>query len=136
MPPPADHPCLQLELLPQPFYVKQLQIGEPIPVEFLSELNLQKTGGHGLFSITRTREEISIVGEASGDGDWRCIKIAGPMEFSLVGVLASFTAPLRTARVPVFAISTWNTDYVLVPKGDVEQALDALKKDGWQFAAS
>lgn len=82
-------------------------------------------------SITRTAEEISIVGEATAilavdvdDSKWRCINIAGPMEFGLIlkriaystyltplagltGVLSSFTAPLKDAKIPVFAVSTW-----------------------------
>lgn len=51
----------------------------------------------------------------------------------LTGVLASFTLPLQEAQVPVFAVSTWNTDYVLVPKDKLEVAVGALKKDGWTF---
>ncbi|KAJ6469647.1 ACT domain-containing protein [Mycena vitilis] len=65
---------------------------------------------------------------------WRAVKIAGPMEFNLTGVLAGFVQPLKVAEVPVFAISTWNTDYVLVPKEKLETAVGALKGVGWTFA--
>ncbi|EGO30994.1 hypothetical protein SERLADRAFT_455479 [Serpula lacrymans var. lacrymans S7.9] len=139
MPPPLNHPCLHLELLPQTFFVKQLPADAGIPPEIFNELNVQ--GGsdiHRLFSVTRTAEEISIVGESATEegGDWRCIKIAGPMDFGLTGVVNSFTSPLKDAGVPVFAISTWNTDYVLVPKAQADRAVAALCADQWTFVIS
>ncbi|KAF9225505.1 hypothetical protein BS17DRAFT_602000 [Gyrodon lividus] len=134
MPPPIDHPCLHLEVLPQTFSVKQYSPAGGVPPEALNEFNVARTGT-GMFSVTQTAEEISVVGETYGDGgDWRCIKIAGPMEFELTGVICSFSTPLRNANIPVFAISTWNTDYVLVPKGKILDAVRALGADGWQFA--
>ncbi|KIJ66239.1 hypothetical protein HYDPIDRAFT_109234 [Hydnomerulius pinastri MD-312] len=133
MPPPINHPCLHLEVLPETFYVKQFPPDGGIPMEALNELNVTKTKS-GIFSVTRTAEEVSIVGEAHGDrGEWRCIKIAGPMEFELTGVICNFSTPLKNAKVPVFAISTWNTDYVLVPKDKIPEAVKALSVDGWQF---
>ncbi|KAF9041783.1 hypothetical protein BDZ89DRAFT_1060141 [Hymenopellis radicata] len=124
MPPPSDHPCLHLSLLEKKFFV--------VKTEKLDA---------AVFSITRTPEEISVAGEVyegmsktfEENSGWRCIKIAGPMEFNLTGVVASFTAPLMTAQVPVFAVSTWNADYVLVPDEKVAIAVDALKQDGWVF---
>jgi hypothetical protein len=171
MPPPIIHPCLHLEILPETFYVKQYPPAGEVPPEVLSELNVTKARS-GIFSVTRTAEEISVVGEAHGDaGDWRCIKIAGPMEFGfyfhladlrsiltgplppsveLTGVICSFATPLKDAKIPLFAISTWsglrtgshvvlaertsrNTDYVLVPKGKTAEAVSVLGADGWQF---
>ncbi|KAF9245832.1 ACT domain-containing protein [Melanogaster broomeanus] len=133
MPPPIIHPCLHLEVLPETFYVKQYSPAGEVPPDALSELNVTKARS-GIFSVTRTADEISVVGEAHGDGgDWRCIKIAGPMEFELTGVIANFSTPLKDAKIPVFAISTWNTDYVLIPKGKMTEAISALGADGWQF---
>ncbi|KAG0707431.1 ACT domain-containing protein [Suillus ampliporus] len=133
MPPPLNHPCLELELLDQTFFVKQLPVDRGIPAAIASELNAAQDNP-GIFSITRTREEISIVGEAAGDdGAWKCIKIAGPMEFGMTGVICSFTTPLKNVDVPVFAVSTWNTDYVLIPRGKVDEAVSALTEDGWRF---
>ncbi|OAX40059.1 hypothetical protein K503DRAFT_768916 [Rhizopogon vinicolor AM-OR11-026] len=105
MPPPLDlnHPSLELDLLPQTFFVKQLPVDANIPVTIASEL-ITAGGNPSILSITRTTEEISIVGEAVGDdGQWKCIKIAGPLEFGLTGVMCSFTTPLRDVNVPVFA---------------------------------
>ncbi|KAF7347566.1 ACT-7 domain-containing protein [Mycena venus] len=94
------------------------------------------------FSITRTNEELSVVGqyrEAMPEGykelaGWRAFKIAGPMEFNLTGVLSGFVEPLKRAEIGIFAVSTWNTDYILVNKNDKNAAVEALKKDGWIFA--
>ena len=86
MPPPFEHKAFYLALLPNTYFVKQLPSTAELPENTLSLLNEP-----GFFSITRTPEEISIVGEISnnpqirslggGFGDWRCIKVAGPMEF-------------------------------------------------------
>ena len=86
MPPPFEHEAFHLQLLPRFYFVKQLPTSSELPENLLSFLS-----GPAFFSITRTSEEISIVGEitenpqvrslSGGDGEWRCIKIAGPMEF-------------------------------------------------------
>ncbi|KIM82367.1 hypothetical protein PILCRDRAFT_820774 [Piloderma croceum F 1598] len=139
MPPPSSHPSLFLRLLKQPFFVTQLQPNAAIPVPFLEALSSDTSGR--FLSITRTAEEISIVGEVASilpvdvdDSKWKCINIAGPMEFGLTGVLSSFTAPLKDAKIPIFAVSTWNTDYILVPMDKTDEAVSVLKNDGWTFA--
>jgi len=86
MPPPFEHVAFHLTLLPNIYFVKQLPASAELPENILSLLNEL-----GFFSITRASEEISIVGEitdnprvqslSGGFGNWRCIKIAGPMEF-------------------------------------------------------
>jgi hypothetical protein len=89
------------------------------------------------FSITRTAEELSIVcrQDAVPEGivcerDWRCLRLAGTVPFSVVGVLASLTAPLAEAGVSVFAVSTFDTDYLLVKAADLERAVKALHGQG------
>ncbi|KAG5647740.1 hypothetical protein DXG03_008463 [Asterophora parasitica] len=119
MPPPSDHASLHLEVQLEPFFVFKIRHDEPIPSWVLREL-VGNTGG--FYSVTRTKEEISIVGESHLGipeevkllSTWTCIKIMGPMEhdvLDLTGVMADFTAPLKSAKVPIFAVSTWNTDY-------------------------
>jgi hypothetical protein len=88
-------------------------------------------------SITRTREELSIVCESSrvpleiaAERGWRCMKVEGPLEFSLTGVLASIADPLARAGIPIFAISTFDTDYLLVNSTDLEAAIAALESVG------
>ena len=88
----------------------------------------------GFCSIVRTDEEVSLVCEteatpasaiAREDG-WRAFKVAGPLDFELVGILAKISSALAEAEVPLFAISTFDTDYVLVKENKLETAIDAL----------
>ncbi|KAM6498659.1 ACT domain containing protein [Amanita muscaria] len=138
MPPPLDHPSLNLQLWSQPFFVLQLQRDEEIPS---SIIELLKRGPSQFLSVTRTHEETSLVGEYHDwmpqnfkeKSTWSCIKIMGPMEHNLTGILAAFSLPLKLAEIPIFALSTWNTDYVLVPSVMAKEAVNALKEDGWAF---
>ena len=88
----------------------------------------------GVFSsVTRTADELSIVCPAekvpanlSSECHWICFKLEGPFPFSQTGVLLSFIEPLSSNGVPIFAISTYDTDYVLVREefmGEAQQAL-------------
>jgi hypothetical protein len=94
------------------------------------------------FCLVRTHEELSIVcteevctedrmaGGLSLERGWRALKLEGPFPFSMTGVLASFAQPLAEAKIPIFAISTFDTDYVLVKCGNLEQAVVALAAAG------
>ncbi|EDR15219.1 uncharacterized protein LACBIDRAFT_301196 [Laccaria bicolor S238N-H82] len=140
MPPPSNNPALHLRVISEPFFVVQLEVGEEIPQSVLRDLT---SGCGGFFSVTRTEEEISVVGKSykgmpkfhEERSTWVAIKIIGPLEHStsLTGVLASLTAPLKVAKVPVFALSTWKTDYVLVPTKKLQEAIRALRGDDWVF---
>lgn len=61
---------------------------------------------------------------------WRCIQVRGPLAFDQVGILASLTAPLAQAAIPVFALSTYETDYLLVKDPDLPRAREALTDAG------
>ena len=118
---------LDLDLLPSPFAVCRLPAGSPAPEWAVGEL----------CSITHTTEELSVVCPESAvpeavrsQSGWRCFKVRGPLAFELTGVLASLTAPLAEAGVPIFALSTFDTDYLLVPGDDLETALSALGAAG------
>jgi hypothetical protein len=91
----------------------------------------------GFFSVTRTDDELSMVcpeevvpDEARSEGGWRALKLEGPFEFSEVGVLASVAAPLAEAGVRIFAVSTFDTDYVLVKEEQLSPAVAALRGRG------
>jgi hypothetical protein len=91
----------------------------------------------GLFSVTRTAEELSVIcpQRAVPEGvpcerGWRCVRVAGTMPFAVVGVLAALSAPLAEAGISVFALSTFDTDYLLVKAEDLERALDVLRRRG------
>lgn len=90
-------------------------------------------------SITRTSDELSIVcTEAAvpdgvkSDRGWRCLKIEGPLDLSLTGVLASLLSPLAEAGISIFAVSTFDTDYLLVKAENLERAAEALIQSGHQ----
>jgi hypothetical protein len=98
--------------------------------------------GPGFFSVTRTVEELSIVTQEDApppgilhEPGWRCLKLEGQFDFALTGILASLATPLADAGVGIFAISTYNTDYVLVKQTDLAQAVAALQAAGHRVNA-
>lgn len=93
-----------------------------------------------LFSITRTPEELSLVCpqvsvpfDVLAERGWRCLQVAGPLDFSLTGVLASLSSCLAEVDVSIFAISTYDTDYLLVQAEDLRTAIRALKEAGHEI---
>ena len=89
------------------------------------------------FAITRTADELSIVcpaaqvpGEVRAETGWRMLRLTGPFPFELTGVLAAVLAPLAGAAIPIFALSTYDTDYVLVKAHDLARAVAALRAAG------
>jgi len=95
-----------------------------------------------LVSITRTGDELSIVCSAEQAPDnakcefpWICFKLEGPFPFTQTGVLASFIDPLAAHGVPIFAISTFDTDYVLVKEVHAEVARKTLQAAGHELVA-
>lgn len=94
-------------------------------------------------SVTRTVEELSVVcrlenlpPDVPSPHRWVCMKLEGPFPFSLTGVLLAFIAPLSTKGIPIFAISTYDTDYVLVQEESVDAAIDALRQAGHELLAA
>ena len=88
-------------------------------------------------SVTRTASELSIVcveaavpTEASAERGWRMLEVAGPLAFTLTGVLSSLTVPLAAAEIPLFVISTFETDYLLVREPNLARAAAALRDAG------
>ena len=96
-----------------------------------------------LWSITRTADELSLVraaeavpSDARAERGWRALRIAGTIDFALTGVLASVLAPLADAGVSVFAIATYDTDYVLVRAHAIDAAVAALRGAGHTVEAA
>ena len=119
---------LQLKVVPGEYAVCRLDPDAPIPGWAL-------TGP--VSSVTRTPDELSIVCPEAQvpagvrcENGWRGIKIQGPLPFSLTGVLASVADPLSEAGISLFAISTYDTDYVLVKGAKLDDALAALSLAG------
>ena len=92
----------------------------------------------GVFvSITRTPDELSIVCEAhhapmhvTASRGWRLLRVEGPLPLDLVGIFAALGAPLAEARVSIFPIATYDTDWLLVPATALDQAIGALERAG------
>lgn len=90
-----------------------------------------------IFSITRTREELSVLcleslvpAHERAEGGWRLFRLDGVFPFSVTGILSSVLDPLALVGVSIFAISTFDTDYVLVPDAKLETAIAALTHAG------
>lgn len=124
--------ALRLSVLEDHFAVCRLESDSEVP-DWTSE--------NGFFSITRTPDELSVVcpeqnvpDGAKFEGGWRAFRIEGPLDFSLVGVLASIAGPLADAGISVFTISTYDTDYVLVNEDQLGSAIVALRDNGHEIA--
>ncbi|MBN1643082.1 MAG: ACT domain-containing protein [Anaerolineae bacterium] len=103
---------------------------DPLPAQDL---------GAPFWSVTRTSDELSVVlpEDAVGAGwraepGWRCLQVAGPLDLALTGVLHALSAPLAAAGIPLFALSTFDTDYLLVREDDLARAIEALARAGHQ----
>jgi hypothetical protein len=96
-----------------------------------------------LWSITRTAEETSVVclrenapGGARVEDGWRALKLEGPIPFEEIGVLSALAGSLAAAGLSVFALSTFDTDYILVKETGLAAALAALGKAGFRAEAA
>jgi hypothetical protein len=95
------------------------------------------------FSVTRTGDEVSVVCAADqvprdvkAEAGWRVLEVKGPFALSEVGVLAGLSAPLAEAKVSLFAISTFDTDYLLVSEKQLLAAIAALRGAGHRIRES
>jgi len=89
-------------------------------------------------SFTRTQAELSVVciednvpPDTRQEGGWCCLMVQGPLDFGLTGILASIAAPLAAAGVSIFAVSSFDTDYVLVKASALEAAIKVLRAAGY-----
>ena len=101
-----------------------------------AELPAWATRGH-FWSITRSDSELSVVcrqddvpTDASAERGWCAFEVAGPLDFSLTGVVSSLVAPLAEEEIPLFVVSTFETDYLLVREHDLHRSVDALTSAG------
>jgi hypothetical protein len=125
---------LHLDILPHHLAVCRLPADHPVP-GWIDRLPF--------WSLTRTADEISLVlpEEAASpqwrqETGWRALKVRGPLEFGLIGVLAQLTVALAAGGVSVFVLSTFDTDYVLVRESDLGSATRALTAAGCTVAGA
>jgi hypothetical protein len=115
-------------VLPGTFAVARMEPGAAVP----------PWAAEGMVSsVTRTPDELSIVcadeavpPDVRAERGWRAIRVAGTIDFALTGILASILSPLGAAKVSIFAVSTYDTDCVLVHAYELASALEALRRAG------
>ena len=122
---------LKLELLDDTFAIHRLSPSAKIP---------DKIFGEAFFNIVKTEEELSIVCRNSltlnsehCDKIWSCIKVSGPLKMSATGILAKLSKVLADAQISIFAISTFDTDYILVKADKAVEAVAALNAADFRF---
>jgi hypothetical protein len=123
-----NHAILTLTILSGPLAICRLNADDAVPDwAMIGEF----------VSITHTSDELSIVcaeehvpSDVKADREWRALKVEGPLDLALTGVLASLTTPLAEAKINLFAISTFDTDYLLVTGYNLTRACDVLRQAG------
>lgn len=113
------------------------------------EFSICKVAGYSLADLEQpwiftgcTDEEKSLVcptnrvpaNAAARDDGWRAFRIRGVLDFSLIGILAEISAILAENGIGIFAVSTYNTDYILTKKENFDRALEALSKSGFRHS--
>jgi len=93
------------------------------------------------FSISGSGDELSIVAPDAVwmqseklDPDWACLKVNGPLELDEIGILSGIAATLAKAKISIFAVSTYDTDYILVKRDQLQEAKNVLTKAGHKIA--
>ena len=119
---------LELTLLAERFAISQLAADAPIPAWAMQG---------PFFSVTRTADELSVVTELSrvplgvqSQPGWCALKVHGPFVLSEIGILSALATPLAEARISLFAVSTFDTDYLLVASESLPAAIAALERAG------
>lgn len=122
---------LAIDVQPDEYTVLRLDPATPIPAGLFTAT--------GLVSVIRTETELSLVcrsGHVEGvaaqrvEPDWRLLTVRGPLEFSLTGIMAMLAGTLAAAGVTLFALSSFDTDHVLVKSGDLDRAITAFREAG------
>jgi len=121
---------VEFKVLDGSFAIVKLPPGTAVPVA---------PSGAIFWSATVTEEEVSLVcaerdvpvnPDIAVERPWGCLKVTGPLEFELKGILLSLLAPLAEASVSVFAISTYHTDYIFVKELFLKESVEALVSAG------
>lgn len=122
---------MKLKILDKKLKVVKLKANEKVPEIVYNQ---------EFYSITKTDEELSIVVEEDVnilseivENNWKAIKIVGTLDFSLIGILSRISTILAQAEISIFAISTYNTDYILVKANKLENAVEILKQNEYEF---
>ena len=122
---------LKLTILKEKYSIHQFKAKSEVPKQIFES---------SFYSVSKTSDELSIVCESrikvdsdQSEVDWSCIKVIGPLDFSLTGILADISAVLAQNNISIFAISTFDTDYVLVKSDKLKKAKESLAKSDYLF---
>jgi len=122
---------LVLSVLSDTFTIHKLSPDVSIPEEILK---------CNYYSVSKTENELSLVcselievQSLQSSKGWKCIKVKGPLDFNLTGILAGISDILAQTNISIFAISTFDTDYILVRKHDLSSARTTLRLAGYKF---
>jgi len=123
---------VELQALPGEFFIYRFSSLGSVPFDSLVAL-----GQSTFWNLAATPDEVSLVSpqlpvdeDAPTVGPWRAFRVAGNLDFALTGILHSLTAPLALAKISVFAVSTFDTDYLMVKSLALQQSLDAWADAG------
>ena len=122
---------LVLSVLFKTFTIHKFSPDTSIPEEILKS---------NYYSVSKTENELSVVcselievQSLQSSKGWKCIKVKGSLDFNLTGILAGISDILAQANISIFAISTFDTDYILVRKHDLSSATSKLRQAGYKF---
>ena len=124
-------PKLTLKLIDEIFAIHSLPANSKIPEQVFSA---------PVYFIAKTYEEVSIVLPQSYElesddveNDWRSLEVVGPLGFSLTGILSKIATVLANEQISIFAISTFDTDYILIKNNTLAAAVEALRANDYQI---
>lgn len=121
---------MNIKVLRNTYSIYQFKIHSRLP-EWISSSDF--------YSITKSCDELSVVAmqndstseSVKSDRDWRILKITGPLSFSLVGIIADISNILKEKKIPIFVISSYETDYILVKQRKLDASVKALEEKGY-----
>ena len=122
---------MNLKIIPGDYSVCKLPSNSTIPMWALES---------PFFTVSKTDDELSIACESryikdqpEAENNFSLIKVIGPLDFNLTGILTSLCTPLSEAKISVFVVSTFDTDYLLIKQEKIEQAQNVLIESGFSF---
>jgi hypothetical protein len=120
-----------LELLDGEYSVYKFNIKQPIDKNIF---------GRDFVSVTKTQDEISIVAVSGTiedyekvEGCWKILKMMGILDFSLIGIISKISTILTNGNIGIFVMSTYNTDYIMIKKENIEKAINILIKNEYEI---
>ena len=126
-----DSTKIVLSILEETYIIHKLDQNTNMPEELIE---------CEFYSLSNSQEELSLVcpeqmliQSENSSPNWKCLKVAGPLDLKLTGILAGLADTLAKAKISIFAVSTFNTDYLLIQKQVLETAKSALKSAGYKF---